>query len=78
MRSGISQPIAMAISGQKALSVFHQYDIVSSEDLQRAAEPQAEYLKSQSKHRISTISAIEHTNALQHRANLLILLMGRA
>lgn len=43
-RSMISQAVAMKITGHKTTSVFRRYDIVSKDDLERAARQQEEYL----------------------------------
>lgn len=37
-RAGVPQPVAKAMTGHKTDAVFHRYDIVSPQDLQRAAE----------------------------------------
>ena len=43
-RSMISQAVAMKITGHKTTSVFRRYDIVSKNDLERAARQQEDYL----------------------------------
>lgn len=43
-RSMISQAVAMKITGHKTTSVFRRYDIVSKDDLERAARQQEDYL----------------------------------
>ncbi|MDP6087271.1 MAG: tyrosine-type recombinase/integrase [Nitrospinota bacterium] len=40
IRAGVSQTVAMKISGHKTDSIFRRYDIVSQEDLKEAARKQ--------------------------------------
>ena len=42
IRSGVSENVAMKITGHRTRSIFDRYDIVTSEDLKLAAEKQAE------------------------------------
>ena len=35
-RAGVSQPVAMSITGHKTISVYHRYRIVNVEDQRRA------------------------------------------
>ena len=43
-RSMISQAVAMKITGHKTTSVYRRYDIVTKDDLKKAARQQEEYL----------------------------------
>ena len=54
-RSMISQAVAMKITGHKTTSVFRRYDIVSKDDLERAARQQEEYLNGKTTTKTATI-----------------------
>lgn len=45
IRSGVSQAVAMRITGHQTISVFHRYDIVNEEDIRQAQERLQRYLK---------------------------------
>jgi integrase len=47
MRSGVSQTVAMRISGHRTLSVFQRYDITDERDLTEAARKQDAYFAEQ-------------------------------
>ncbi len=48
IRAGVSQSVAMKISGHSTAAIFRRYDIVSEDDLKQAAAKLADYVNQQS------------------------------
>jgi hypothetical protein len=43
IRAGVSQTVAMKISGHRTAAVFQRYDIVVGDDMKQAFEKMAQY-----------------------------------
>ena len=61
VRSGISERVAMMISGHKTRCVFDRYNIVNDQDLKLAAQKQSAYLESLDRHNLGTMTKIGST-----------------
>ena len=62
VRAGISDRVAMTLSGHKTRSIFDRYNIVSEADLVTATERLQEHLDGQSKHsKVGAIGAIRES-----------------
>ncbi|MGA2957359.1 MAG: site-specific integrase [Thermodesulfobacteriota bacterium] len=62
IRSGISQTVAMKISGHRTPSIFRRYDITSGEDLKQATKKLEIYQNSLNGHKNATIPVEEGKN----------------
>ena len=61
VRAGVSEGVAMKITGHETRSVFDRYNITDDKDLQLAAQRQQEYLENGLGHNLVTVFDFEKT-----------------
>jgi integrase len=63
IRSGVSQPVAMAISGHRTASIFARYDVTSTDDIARALERTERYIEQAPAAKIAVLTQISHNDS---------------